>query len=125
MYRSGPGLGSDLFVHSRQQRGWHCGYARHAAQRKLPSTTGTETAYPRIKVLISIEGNADAFVQAAQPQNRNAFVASCIQQFIQGRIADGVEAPSLFDGIDVDWEYPMEADKLNFLALLAEFSQPT
>ena len=77
--------------------------------------------YPRIKVLISIEGNADAFVQAAQPQNRNAFVASCIQQFIQGRIADGVEAPSLFDGIDVDWEYPMEADKLNFLALLAEF----
>ena len=34
----------DLFVYSRQQRGWHCGYARHAAQRKLPSTTGTETA---------------------------------------------------------------------------------
>ena len=77
--------------------------------------------YPQINVLISLEGSPDVFVQAAQPENRNAFVASCVQQFIQGKIADGIEAPGLFDGIDVDWEYPEEADKLNFVALLGEF----
>ena len=77
--------------------------------------------YPRMKVLISLEGTPDLFVKAAQPENRVAFVTSCVQQFIQGKIADGVTAANLFDGIDVDWEYPEEVDKLNFVALLAEF----
>lgn len=77
--------------------------------------------YPRLKILISLEGTPDVFVKAAQPENRIAFVTSCVQQFIQGKIADGITAPGLFDGIDVDWEYPEETDKLNFLALLSEF----
>jgi chitinase len=77
--------------------------------------------YPHIKVVISLEGNADVFVKAAQPESRVAFVTSCVQQFIQGKIADGIEVPGIFDGIDIDWEYPLEADKLNFTALLAEF----
>lgn len=77
--------------------------------------------YPHIRALISLEGNADVFVKAAQPENRSAFVTSCIQQFIRGKIADGIDVPGLFDGIDVDWEYPEESDKLNYIALLGEF----
>jgi chitinase len=76
---------------------------------------------PDIKILISLEGNAELFAAAAQPANRHAFVASCIQRFIKGKFADGIQAPGLFDGIDVDWEYPKEIDKLNFIALLGEF----
>jgi chitinase len=76
---------------------------------------------PQIKIVISLEGAAELFAAAAQPANRHAFVASCIQTFIKGKFADGVESPGLFDGIDVDWEYPKEADKVNFIALLGEF----
>jgi chitinase len=77
--------------------------------------------YPRLKILISLEGNPDVFVKAAQPENRIAFVNSCVQQFIQGKIPGGINAAGLFDGVDIDWEYPEEADKLDFVALLAEF----
>ena len=77
--------------------------------------------YPHIKILISLEGTADVFVEASRPANRHGFVASCIQRFIKGKFADGIEAPGLFDGIDVDWEFPEEADKFNFIALLGEF----
>lgn len=76
---------------------------------------------PQIKIVISLEGSQELFAAAAQPANRHAFVASCIQRFIKGKFADGIEAPGLFDGIDLDWEYPKEIDKLNFIALLGEF----
>jgi chitinase len=77
--------------------------------------------HPNIKLLISLEGSPEPFAEAAQPANRHAFVASCIERFIEGKFAEGIEAPGLFDGIDIDWEYPKEADKLNFIALLGEF----
>lgn len=77
--------------------------------------------YPNVKLLISLEGNAERFAEAAQPENRHAFVASCIETFIKGKFAEGIEGPGLFDGIDLDWEYPREVDKLNFIALLGEF----
>lgn len=77
--------------------------------------------YPQIKIVMSLEGNASSFAEAAQPAIRAGFVASCIKKFIEGKFADGIEAPGLFDGIDIDWEYPKEADKFNFIALLGEF----
>lgn len=77
--------------------------------------------YPKIKILVSLEGIADDFVQAAQPQNRRAFVASCVDMYIRGRFAPDVVRPGVFDGIDVDWESPGLKDSSNFLALLAEF----
>ncbi len=77
--------------------------------------------YPHLKIVISLEGNPTSFAAAAQPENRFSFVASCMQAFIAGNFADGIYAPSLFDGIDLDWEFPEEEDKDNFTALLAEF----
>jgi len=77
--------------------------------------------YPHIKILISLQGGADLFAEAAQPANRPGFVASCIKRFINGEFADGIETPGLFDGIDLDWEYPGEVDKFSYIALLGEF----
>ena len=77
--------------------------------------------YPRIRILISLEGKAADFAVDARPENRTAFVASCVDIFIRGHFANGVTRPGLFDGIDVDWESPQAEDAANFRALLEEF----
>jgi chitinase len=77
--------------------------------------------YPRMKILISLEGKASDFAFDAQPENRRAFVASCVDLFIRGNFAPGVVRPGVFDGFDVDWESPQAADAGNFQALLEEF----
>ncbi len=76
--------------------------------------------YPRLKVLISLEGRAADFAFDARPENRQAFIASCVDLFLKGNLAPGVSVPGLFDGIDVDWEYPQGADAVNFLGLLTD-----
>ena len=77
--------------------------------------------YPRMKILISLEGKAASFTEAAQPENRVAFVSSCIDMFVRGHFAAGADAPGIFDGFDLDWEYPQQEDAPNYLALLQEF----
>lgn len=77
--------------------------------------------YPHLKILISLEGRASSFADDATPENRRAFVASCVDLFLRGNLAPGVHAPDLFDGFDIDWEYPQQADAANFHALLKEF----
>jgi len=93
-----------------------------------------KAAYPRLKVLISLGGwtLSSHFSEAASsPASRQAFVSSCIGLFIKGDLGNGMSIAGLFDGLDVDWEYPgacgnapcafSPADPRNFTLLLAEF----
>jgi chitinase len=98
--------------------------------------------YPHLKVLISLGGWtwSKYFSDAALTrQSRERFVASCIDLFIKGDIPDpgwgGMGGPGaaagVFDGIDVDWEWPgsdgnagniiRPEDKKNYVKLLEEF----
>ncbi|MFF7179430.1 glycosyl hydrolase family 18 protein [Streptomyces sp. NPDC008121] len=96
--------------------------------------------HPGLKVMISLGGWSWSthFSDAAlTPASRKAFVSSCIDLYIKGDLpVDGARggagaAAGLFDGIDLDWEWPGSAgdvdtvhrpeDKQNFTALVREF----
>jgi chitinase len=95
---------------------------------------------PHLKVLISIGGWgwSTHFSDAAlTPASRSALVASCLDIFVKGNLPllDGKGGPGsaagLFDGVDIDWEWPGSSgnvdtvyrpqDKKDFTALAAEF----
>ncbi|MFJ3900862.1 glycoside hydrolase family 18 protein [Streptomyces sp. NPDC090025] len=96
--------------------------------------------HPGLKVMISLGGWSWSthFSDAARtPASRKALVASCVDLYLKGNLpADGARggagaAKGLFDGIDIDWEWPGSAgdtdtvyrpeDKQNFTALVREF----
>jgi chitinase len=89
--------------------------------------------YPNIQVMISVGGWtwSDKFSDAAlTAQSRERFVRSCIDLYIKGQFAPGLNYPGIFDGIDIDWEYPAACgntcnyrpeDTQNFTLLLQEF----
>jgi chitinase len=96
--------------------------------------------YPNLKILLSLGGwtyskyFSDA---AATSASRQKFVSSCIDMFIKGNLpvqggyGGAGTAAGIFDGFDIDWEYPgapghlgnhySPADTADYTALLAEF----
>ncbi|MGX7825762.1 glycoside hydrolase family 18 protein [Actinokineospora sp. 24-640] len=91
---------------------------------------------PRLRVLISLGGwtGSKYFSDAAlTPQSRAEHVRSCIDMWLKGNLPDAAPgaAAGVFDGIDLDWEWPgSEAapgnvirpeDKQNFTLLVKEY----
>jgi len=97
---------------------------------------------PDVKVLISLGGwtwSKNFSTVAQTDASREKFVSSCIDLYIKGNlpVIQGKGGPGaaagVFDGIDIDWEWPgsnnglagnhvdEENDKENFRLLLAEF----
>ena len=87
--------------------------------------------HPHLRVLISFGGwgQSQGFSSAADPSHVREFVRSCVHTFIEGYFAPGIHAPGIFDGIDIDWEYPVRGgvhdgrpeDTRNFTLMAAEF----
>jgi chitinase len=91
---------------------------------------------PRLRPLISVGGwslSANFSDAALTEASRRKFVSSCLDLWIKGNLP-GVTpgaAAGIFDGVDLDWEWPgsegnpgnviRPADKQNFTLLAAEF----
>jgi chitinase len=93
--------------------------------KNFPKLQALRTTYPNLRLMISVGGWNNSQLQApdggtviaaiaADAAARTAFVRSCLDQFIR-------VSPPLFDGIDLDWEFPAPADTANFAALADEF----
>jgi chitinase len=96
--------------------------------------------YPNLKIMLSLGGwtYSKYFSDvAASDASRKKFVGSCIDMFIKGNLPSrngyggAGSAAGIFDGFDIDWEYPGAAghtgnhfnanDKHNYTLLLSEF----
>src|SRR5579871_4580963 len=99
--------------------------------------------YPNLKILLSLGGwtYSKYFSDVAATQaSRQTFVSSCINMFLKGNLPTGISGDAsggpasgagIFDGFDIDWEYPGTAghvgnhfgpqDTQNYTLLLQEF----
>jgi chitinase len=87
--------------------------------------------YPSLKIIISLGGwgGSAGFSSAAEPEHVTEFVRSCVDLFIRGHFSADITEEGVFDGVDLDWEYPVDGglqpgkpeDKQDFTALAAEF----
>src|SRR6516162_6228194 len=90
-------------------------YGNFAALQQL------KQLHPNLKVLISLAGAGGFAAAASTAAGREAFVASCINLFINGNLAEGISAAGVFDGVDIDWEFPTANDTVNATLLIEEF----
>ncbi len=114
--------------------GWETLRGNYNQLRKL------KARYPHLKILISIGGwtYSKFFSDAAlTPASREKLVRSCIDIYLKGNLPvyNGAGGPGsaagIFDGIDLDWEWPgaeghpgnivRPQDKANNTLLMAEF----
>ena len=77
--------------------------------------------HPNLKVLISLAGAPGFSAAASTETGRQTMVANCIDLFINGNLGGGVSAAGIFDGIDIDWEFPTASDTPNVTLLMREF----
>jgi chitinase len=99
--------------------------------------------YPKLRIVVSLGGwtYSKYFSDvAATAAARTKFVSSCIDMFLKGNLTTGImgdaaggpaSAAGLFDGFDIDWEYPgvvghtgnhvSSSDGANFTLLMQEF----
>jgi len=101
--------------------------APESATRNLEMLKEIKTRYPHLRMFISVggwTGSANFSSAVLTAQSRQKLIKSCIDMWIKGGVTD------IFDGIDIDWEYPGSAgetrnfrpeDKVNFAALMTEF----
>jgi chitinase len=90
-------------------------YGNFAALQQL------KQLHPNLKVLLSLAGAPGFSAAASTAAGRQAFVAGCIDLFINGNLGGGVSAAGVFDGFDIDWEFPTAADTVNATLLMQEF----
>ncbi|HEY7201457.1 MAG TPA: glycosyl hydrolase family 18 protein, partial [Candidatus Dormibacteraeota bacterium] len=99
--------------------------------------------HPGLKIVVSLGGwtYSKYFSDvAATAASRQRFVSSCVDMFLRGNLPTGIggdpaggpgAAAGIFDGFDIDWEYPgilghvgnhvSANDTQNYTALLQEF----
>src|SRR5262249_16924074 len=71
---------------------------------RFAALIGLKRRYPHLQALVAIGGwlGSKYFSDvAATPQSRERFVASCIDLYFR-------DYPGVFDGIDIDWEFPVK-----------------
>jgi len=136
-----------FFDQTRSVDGSVDSFANGALRGQVNQLRELKKLFPHLKVLASIGGfsaGVNGFEKAsATAASRKAFVADCINSYINGNFSNTTglapifdtgfseqplitppigPVPGIFDGFDIDWEFPTQPqDRDNFIALLAEF----
>ncbi len=95
------------------------------ATKNFPKLQTLKGRFPNLRLMVSVggwnhsqqkaaDGGTVIAAIAASAEARAAYVTSCLDTFIR-------RSPALFEGIDLDWEFPGPQDSANFAALAREF----